>query len=199
MTIDVKIEGAAKLRELMGALGRGNRRRLNAVGARALENFVRRHILRYAPTKHATANLLGARRTGHYENALGAIASSATDAGGEVTVPIAGISRALHGIYMTTPTGQGKRYLTIAKHMASYGKTVAELRANGWTLFRPGKKKVLLGYRHRGERPVLLYALAESVRQRRDPSLLPTAAECEAAVAEAITEEVNRRLREAQG
>ncbi len=198
MNVSVTIEGMEKLTALMAALGPSNRRRLNAVGAKALENRVRRHILSYAPSKHATADALGAQRTRHYENALGAISSSATAEGGEVTVPIAGISRAYHEITLTTPTGTGKKYLTIAKHIASYGKTVAELRALGWTVFRPGKKKVLLGYRHKGDKPEVLYALAESVRQRQDPSLMPTNDECTATVVEAITDEVNRRIREAR-
>lgn len=196
MTVTViGMEGLnAKIRALIDVLGPSNRQRLYAAGAKALEVKVRRHIARYAPMKHFTALNLGARRTGHFEKGANRIASDATPQFGRVTIPIPGISRAYHAIRLDTPTARGKRYFTIPKHAAAYGSTVEELRRMGWKIFRPGKKKILLGYRQKGEKPVILFALAEKIRQNQDPSLLPTEAECARTACEAIVNHVNRRL-----
>lgn len=195
----LQMEGMGKVQALMSMLGSSNRKSLHAVGAKHLENLVRRHIARYAPAKHASATALNARRTGHYEKGANRIASSATADGGEVTIPIPGIGRALGDVVVTAPTKNGRRYLTIPKHAAAYGSTVAELKRQGWKIFRPGKAQILLGYRNKGDRPVTLFALAEKVSQRKDPSLLPSEAECSAAVCKGIAAAVNRRLAAAQG
>lgn len=196
MTVTViGMEGvSAKIRALMDAIGPANRIRLNSVGAKALEVKVRRHIAHYAPMKHFTASSLGARRTGHFEKGANRIASDATPEFGRVTIPIPGIGRAYHAIKLDTPTATGKRYFTIPKHAAAYGSTVGELRRMGWKIFRPGQKKILLGYRQKGEKPVILFALAERVEQRQDPSLLPTEAECSRTVCEAVKNHINMRL-----
>jgi len=198
MTLTVDYGDFGKLAALMNALGPGGRARLNRVGAKALEVALKGHLRRIAPGRHATAASLGANPTGHLRRGMAGIRSSATAAGGEVVVPIPGISRAWDDIRMTTPTREGKRYYTIPKHAASYGHTVAWMRAKGWKIFRPGKKLCLLGYERRGDKPVLLYALAEAVHQRKDPSLMPGRAECSAIVARAMAAEVNKVIAKAR-
>ena len=200
MNISLQISDLGKLQAMMNALGPSNRRRLNTVGAKALEVEVRRHVARYVPARHRTANELGGRQTGHYLKGLRGIAGHATNNGGEVVIPIAGISRAFHDIDLSTPTRYGRNYYAIPKHAQSYGHTVAEMRSRGWKIFRPGKKndpdapKILLGYKSKGEKPVKLFILTEHVHQRQDPSLLPSTSQCASIVSDAMTAEINRRL-----
>ena len=198
MNISLQIQDFGKLTALMNALGPSNRQRLNAVGAKALEVKVRSHVARISAGRHSSAGRLGASPTGHYRKGMRGIAGHATANGGEVVIPIAGISRAYHDITLTTPTSEGKQFLTIPKHAAAYGHTVPELTRRGWKIFRPGKSLCLLGYRNKGEKPVMLFALAEAVHQRQDPSLLPSQAECAQVVSSAMTADINRRLANAR-
>ena len=197
--MSVHMEGMGKVHELMAQLGPSNRQRLHAVGAKHLENLVKRHIARYAPVKHFSSTRLNARKTRHYEKGVNRITSSATGDGGEVSIPIPGISRALGDISISAPTRNGKRYLTIPKHAAAYGSSVSELKKNGWKIFRPGEAQILLGYRNAGDEPVVLFALAEKVNQRKDPSLLPSEMACSNAVCKGIATTINRRLQEIKG
>ena len=204
MNVQLQIQDFGKLQALMNALGPSNRQRLNAVGAKRLEVEVRRHVARIAPTRHRTASSLGGKQTGHYLKGLRGIAGHATATGGEVVIPIAGISRALHDIDLSTPTRFGKNYYAIPKHAQSYGHTVAEMRSRGWKIFRPGKKndpnapKILLGYKSKGEKPVTLFILTKHVHQKQDPSLLPTPDTCARVVSDAMTQSINERLRNAR-
>jgi hypothetical protein len=186
-----------KLKALFDALGPSNRSRLLSVGAKAMEVLARRHLGRVAPTRHATASALGATPTGHIRKGISRIVSTATPEYGEVTLPIPGIGRAWRDIDLSTPTRRGSAWYTIPKHRAAYGRSVADLRRLGWKIFRPGKKKILLGYRQKGSEPVLLYALAKKVHQPCDPSLLPGKGEFMKTFAGAIGREVTRRLRAA--
>ena len=198
MNVKLEMQDFGKLAALMNALGPSNRQRLNAVGAKALEVKVRAHVARISSSRHGSAGRLGASPTGHYRKGMRGIAGHATASGGEVVIPIAGISRAYHDITLTTPTINGKKYLTIPKHAAAYGHTVPELKRRGWKIFRPGKKLCLLGYKRKGEKPVMLFSLAEAVHQRQDPSLLPSRAECAGIVARAMTDDINRRIANAR-
>lgn len=198
MDIRLDVEGLGKVGEFMRLLGPEGRRHLNGVGANALSERVKRHLRTVAPSRHRTAIALGAAPTGHIENAVAAVAPHADAAGGEVVVPFAGASRAFRDIRLSAPTPRGRRFYTVPKHRAAYGRTVAELRSRGWTVFRPGRKRVLLGYLRKGERPVVLYALAERVRIPRDPSLLPSPDEAARTVRDAMAAECRRLVRRAR-
>lgn len=192
--VQLQMDDLSKLQAMMKALGPSNRRRLNMVGAKRLEVEVRRHVMLYVPARHRTANELGGKQTGHYLKGVRGISGHATQAGGEVVIPIAGISRAFHDIDLSTPTRYGKNFYAIPKHAKSYGYTVAEMRSRGWKIFRPGQKKILLGYKSKGDKPEMLFALAKHIHQRQDPSLLPTQDVCARVVSDAMTTEINRRL-----
>lgn len=186
-----------KLKAVFDALGPSNRARLLAVGAKEMEVRVRRHLGRIAPARHATATALGAKPTGHIRKGIARIVSTATPEYGEVAIPIPGIVRAWRDVRLETPTRRGKKFYTVPKHAAAYGRSVDALRRAGWKIFRPGEKRVLLGYRNRGDKPVVLYALAEKVSQRQDPALLPTRDELGDAFTDAIEREITRRIRAA--
>ena len=197
MKITVNMTDFGKLAALMNKMRPAGRAQLNRVGANAAMARVQRHIHSYARGKHLTAATLGAPPTGHYEKGAAAITANSTADRAEVLIPIPGIGRAYHDIVITAPTRNGKRYVTIPKHRAAYGQTVEKLRARGWKIFRPGNKKVLLGYRHKGDEPVILFTLAEAVRQRRDPRLLPSQQDLGNTFAGAIKTEINRVLAKA--
>lgn len=199
MDIKIDINGMPKLSALIGMLGPSNRLRLNTVAAKSLEVSVRRHVGRLASVRHRTAATLGAPETGHIVKGMRGIVGTASADGGSVVIPIPGISRAWHDIDLSTPTRNGKKYITIPKHAAAYGHTVSYLRARGWTIFRPGSKRVLLGYKRKGDKPELLYTLATHVHQPKDPTLLPSQEECARIVSSSMANEINRRIAAAKG
>lgn len=197
MNVTVQMTDFGKLAALMNKMRPAGRAQLNRVGAHAAMARVQRHIHGYAMARHFTAARLGAPQTGHYEKGAAAITSTATADRAEVSIPIPGIGRAYHDIVITTPTRNGKRFVTIPQHREAYGQTVEKLRLRGWKIFRPGEKKILLGYRRKGDQPVILFTLAEAVHQRQDPRLLPTQQDLANTFSGAVTAEINRVMRKA--
>jgi len=195
IAVKVDMSDFGKLRALMGRMRPAGRAQLNRVGANAVTARVQRHIHSYARGKHFSAASVGGTPTGHYEKGAAAITSSSSADQAEVVIPIPGISRAFHDIRLTTPTRYGKNFITIPKHREAYGHTVTELKTRGWTIFRPGKKQCLLGYKGKGMKPVMLYALAKAVKQPKDPSLLPPKAQLGETFAQAQKLEIERVLR----
>jgi len=176
MRINVAYESNYVVDAMMGALRPESRTELFSVAGRAVMNFVQRHIRGYMRTKHHTANMLGARPTGHYRKGAAAMTTSADSSGAEVRIPIPGINRAYEDLEIRP--GPGKRALTLPRAAVAYGRKVSEVRELGWTVFHPKGTNWLLG-RRAGEDtsvytlPTLLYTLVGGVLQRRDPSLLP--------------------------
>jgi len=197
VNVTVDMSDFGKLAALVNKMRPAGRAQMNRVGANAAAARVQRHIHGYAMGKHFSATTVGGSPTGHFEKGAAAITSSSSADSAEVVVPIPGIGRAFHDISLTTPTRFGKNYLTIAKHSASYGHTVSELKSRGWTIFRPGKKLCLLGYKQKGDKPVMLYTLAQAVKQRQDHSLLPSKAELAKTFAQAQKLEIERVMRKA--
>lgn len=164
------------------------RRRLFARAAASAANVVRRHLLRLAPARHATANRLGAQPTEFVGKAARRTYHEATSDAAVVVIPSPGFSRAFHDVVIRP---REKPALTLPLAAESYGHTAHEMRSTfGWKLFRPGKKKILIGVKD--GRRVPLFALADVVHQRKDRSLLPSDAELEAAAAHAILEGLAR-------
>lgn len=201
MNVSLEMKGFGKLQALMNALGPSNRQRLNAVGAKALEVRVRSHVARIAPTRHGSANRLGASPTGHYLKGLRGIAGHATADGGDVVIPIAGISRAFHDVEIK-PVRANR--LTIPINAISYGHTARELRSRGWKFFQGpvghDSELILFGYKGKGKKKVVkpMFRIKTIVLQDKDPTLLPSQAECARVVCTAMTAEVNRRIRNAR-
>ena len=186
MRLNVTFQSNYVVDAVMGALKPESRTDIYAVAGRAVMNAVQRHIRSYMRTKHTTANMLGARPTGHYEKGAAAITMSADPSGAEVRVPIPGLKRAWEDVPIRP--GPGKDFLTLPKAAIAYGRKVTEVRALGWKVFRPAAQgahltqksprqyseyqNIYLGYKG-DEAPTLLYTLVDGVVQRRDPSLLP--------------------------
>jgi len=194
MNLKIQITDFGKLAALLRIVKPAGRRRLYKVGTYEACYLVKRHVRKIGFQRHATASRLGAQPTGHFDITRHAIVPRVTGDGGEIKIRIPGIGRARHEITLTTPTSRGRKFLTIPEHPAAYGKTVETLRRRGWKIFRPGRAKILLGYRRKGEKPVKLFALAEQAHFRKDPSLLPTDAEIGNAAAAAMAAEIRRVL-----
>lgn len=192
MDVKLRVDGMGKLEAFIRTLGPGMRAHLHTVGANALSDHVRRHLRAVAPSRHSWADRLGGKRTMHIENAIGSVVPHADAAHGEVVIPIAGIGRAFHDINLTTPTCNGKKYLTVPCDAESYGHTVDWMRKRGWKIFRPGKAKILLGYKRKGDKPRKLFALSEGHTLKQDPSLLPTQDKASKLVVRSIARECKR-------
>lgn len=173
---------------LMKTMGDDGRADLHGVAANALKVAIQRHIHGYAMSKHATAHRFGAQPTRHYEAGANAISFAANANEGVVTIPIPGISRAFGDVSIRP--GSGKKALTLPLAAVAYGRTVGELRALGWTVFRPRGMDFLMGSNGEGD-AVPLYSLRSGVLQRRDPSLLPTREE----MAQTVTKAVLARIK----
>jgi len=176
MRLNVTFQSNYVADAVMGALRPESRAQTYSVAGRAVMNHVQRHIRAYMRTKHHTANSLGARPTGHYEKGAAAITMSADHSGAEVRIPIPGLRRAWEDVHIRP--GTGKRALTLPRAALAYGRTVAEVRALGWKVFRPKGTNWLMGTKGDDrETPTLLYTLVGGVVQRHDPSLLPSQGE----------------------
>ena len=192
MEVKLRVDGMGKLNAFMRTLQPASRAHLHQVGANSLSDHVRRHLRSVAPSRHATAERLGGRRTMHIENAIGSVVPHADAAHGEVVIPIAGIGRAYHDINLTTPTRNGKKFLTVPCDAESYGQTVEWMRQRGWKIFRPGKAKILLGYKRKGDKPKKLFTLSSGHTLKKDPWLLPLPKTATATVVRAIATECKR-------
>lgn len=171
MRLNVTFQSNNVVDAVMGALRPESRAEVYSVAGRAVMNHVQRHIRSYMRTKHTSAHMLGARPTGHYEKGAAAITMTADQSGAEVRVPIPGLRRAWEDVEIRP--GPGKRALTLPRAAIAYGRTVAEVRALGWTVFRPKGTNWLMGSHEGDKSATLLYTLVGGVVQRRDPSLLP--------------------------
>jgi hypothetical protein len=196
MRLNVTFQSNYVVDAVMGALRPESRAEVNSVAGRAVMNHVQRHIRSYMRTKHTSAHMLGARPTGHYEKGAAAITMTADQSGAEVRIPIPGLRRAWEDVEIRP--GPGKRALTLPRAAIAYGRTVAEVRALGWTVFRPKGTNWLMGSHEGDKSATLLYTLVGGVVQRRDPSLLPAQGEIAATGWEAIWKHIQKAVAKAR-
>ena len=196
MRLNVTFQSNYVVDAVMGALRPESRAEVNSVAGRAVMNHVQRHIRSYMRTKHTSAHMLGARPTGHYEKGAAAITMTADQSGAEVRIPIPGLRRAWEDVEIRP--GPGKRALTLPRAAIAYGRTVAEVRALGWTVFRPKGTNWLMGSHEGDKSATLLYTLVGGVVQRRDPSLLPAQGEIAATGWDAIWKHIQKAVAKAR-
>ena len=196
MRLNVTFQSNNVVDAVMGALRPESRAEVNSVAGRAVMNHVQRHIRSYMRTKHTSAHMLGARPTGHYEKGAAAITMTADQSGAEVRIPIPGLRRAWEDVEIRP--GPGKRALTLPRAAIAYGRTVAEVRALGWTVFRPKGTNWLMGSHEGDKSATLLYTLVGGVVQRRDPSLLPPQGEIAATGWDAIWKHIQKAVAKAR-
>ena len=196
MRLNVTYQSNYVVDAVMGALRPESRAEVNSVAGRAVMNHVQRHIRAYMRTKHGSAHALGARPTGHYEKGAAAITMTADQSGAEVRIPIPGLRRAWEDVQIRP--GPGKQALTLPRAAIAYGRTVAEVRALGWTVFRPKGTNWLMGTKDGDDSATLLYTLVGGVVQRRDPSLLPSQGEIAATGWDAIWKHIQKAVAKAR-
>lgn len=142
--------------------------------------LIRSHLRLIGLNRHTTANYLGAKPTKFWSTTARAVSfASATRDGFEIGVPNPAIGQAFHDV---TIRPKKAKALTIPISALSYGKTVYEL-SRRFKIFRPKGKSVLCAQRGRGKdkKLVPLFILVKQVTLRRDPSLLPSDDELNAA------------------
>lgn len=176
---------------LLAACGGAGRAALYRAAAYECAALVRGHIVKTAPSRHASAHRLGARPTGHYAAAARSVASGGDAAGGWVEAACPGLARAFGPL---TVKPRERRALTLPVDARAYGTTAPRLEQLGWRIFRPGQAGVLMGTPPGGGDPVALYVLARRVTLRQDRGLLPADAE----LADAAARGMARRVRTAE-
>ena len=182
------------------------RRNIFSVAASRVSELVRRHLSSASASRHKTADDLGANRTGFLEEgARSGVTPHATANEAEVLIRVPGISRAFRDL---TVTPKNWDYLTIPADAVSYGRRASEVRALGWSIFRPpakgsklvskdprkfsGYKNILMGSSN-GEVKTL-YSLAKSAHLRQDRGLLPADEEISSTAKLSIKQYLQRRF-----
>jgi hypothetical protein len=163
-------------------VGSSGRHLLYSAAANAVAIIVRAHLRHLGSWKHQSAERLGAQPTGILGRAATRTTSNATSEYGEVVIPTPAVRRAFHDVEIRPKSWD---FLTIPASREAYGKRAGVLAALGWKIFRPGKKKILMG-RLGKDAPKVLYYLSTSVHQRQDRSLLPSDREISSTAANAM-------------
>lgn len=150
------------------------------------EVMVKKHITKAARSRHKTASVLGAKRTGYLEGKA-ALVEGTHDAGGSTITVVGDIFARASGPVKVAP--KTKKFLAIPADKESYGKRPGEfsdldvirILAKGKTmlaLVRPGRTDE--GGKKR--RKKVLFWLVKSVTLPHDPGLLPSAFEFQGAM-----------------
>lgn len=171
------IEVTTALPEFKGlkAIQENMRSILGNAGVR-LNRLVSNHIRTIAAERHATANRLGAKPTGHFK-ASDVLPAKVNESDNSVTVTVTtpGIVRAVKDV---TILPKEAKSLAIPLHASAYGIQPRELNDRGeYEMFRIKKKgskepgNIL--YRRDGDELVPMYLLVRRVFQKKDESLMP--------------------------
>lgn len=182
------------------------RARILPLVTRRVFNLVQGHFAAYASTHHQTADRLGAPHTKHMERAARNMTHETAGGQGRVILRMAGIGRAFHDVEIRMKD----RRLTLPISKEAYGLTAREagrkFGEDNIFVFRSRKGSLILaakreaarrgrggGSRGKGGTPpkrtiIPLYLLKEKVFQKRDPTMLPEAAEIRRTAQSALEE-----------
>lgn len=171
------IEVTTALPEFKGlkAIQENMRSILGNAGVR-LNRLVSNHIRTIAAERHATANRLGAKPTGHFK-ASDVLPAKVNESDNSVTVTVTtpGIVRAVKDV---TILPKEAKSLAIPLHASAYGIQPRELNDRGeYEMFRikqkGSKEPGNILYRRDGDELVPMYLLVRRVFQKKDESLMP--------------------------
>ena len=186
MTLEITIpSGLSKFVDVVKA---DERRNIFSAAANAVRIIIRDHLSAQSARRHFTAANLGAMPTGILEKAAAKTTFHADQDHGEVVIPTPAVARAFGDV---TIAAQRAGSLTLPISRFAYAHRVGELKANGWSIFRPKGHDILMG-NLKDEDPVPLYILKKRVTQRQDRSLLPSDADIGTAAARAMITEIRR-------
>lgn len=172
--IDITGLDSTGLGELTAALQ--DREPMHQRMAADVGGFVQAHGREKSKTEHRTANILGAKPTGHLERAYAGIEDESDASGMRLLIPRDSRLRAAFGSYTLKP--KRSKYLTIPTHKDSYGRRAGELenltfiRLGGGGGVGTGSQALLIRKDDEGKMEVM-YFLTTSSEIKEDPSLLP--------------------------
>lgn len=178
----MRIEGSYNIDDLKDKVLRFTRAEtFTRIGANLVYRLSQ-YIADGASTRHKWANKLGATPTGMLEfrpsrsvsnSKTGATIFSVSDSSSATMVieGIMGIGRAFHDLEIYP---QNASALTVPINKASYAKTVADLKGEGWHIFRRGRTLVGNHGKTIAGRAVPLFVLCGHVHIDQDEKLLPS-------------------------
>lgn len=140
--------------------------------ATAGERFLKQYGRATAQGEHDTANRLGARPTGHLEDAYSRVESAGDSSAARLFIPAASRLRAAFGAYTVRP-GAGKKYLTIPVAAEAYGRRAGTV--DGLIFMRVGPRKQPVLGKPDGDRITTYYLLVTEATIPEDPGLIPFA------------------------
>ena len=176
----------SKVRDLSG---------LTAYCSNHVAVLVREHLAGEAARRHATARRLGAEPTGFLADAAGSVVAAPEPRAVVVRVDSPGVKRAYHD--MEIRPGNGSKYLTIPINRLSYGRrvsSVARLVGEKWFLVQNGGRILLASKKPENGALLPLYILKRTVRQARDPSLMPSEDEVSRRLVSSAAEYLRRHI-----
>jgi len=170
LAIDTSVDTATPFLARLSAAIRGDRTLLHDYVSRRAAETARRHVRTIAPGRHATADGLGARRTGFLERAAGSIEPAADSKAAYLEIPRSfGLQRAF-GPVLIVPRRGGK-YLTIPATAEAYGRRAGEIAGLVFKILGRHRALVMM----RGARDFQVYYwLVRSVTQPQDRLLMPS-------------------------
>ena len=176
----------SKVRDLSG---------LTAYCSNHVAALVRDHLAGVAARRHATARRLGAEPTGFLADAAGSVIAAPEPRAVVVRVDSPGVKRAYHDVEIKPRNGS--RYLTIPIQRLAYGRrvsSVARLVGEKWFVIQNGGRILLASKKPENGALLPLYILKRSVRQARDPSLMPSEAEISERLVSSAAEYIRRNI-----
>jgi hypothetical protein len=195
MIVDIQDRASALINQLKAGLSQ--RRALNKMIGRRVQNAIRDYLIRLAGSRHDTANRLGANPSGHLAQAAEKVAlpSNLTEIPEGILISLnhPGMGRAFHDVDIEP--GPGKKYLTIPQVAQAYNQRA--YRVSGLVFMRvgPAKQPVLaMPDKSSPGRMTVWYSLVPSVHQKQDRTLLPTDAEITAAALDGANDYVKLLL-----
>jgi hypothetical protein len=174
-TVDLS-QYAPRSAAILSLLDPEAKKEMHDFAATAVVELLRSHIRAYAATHHDTANQITggpAQRTGHLDKAAEGVEKGGITAdGAEVNIRSPGFRRALGPLPIRA---KNKPNLTIPVHAISYGKTVADVVAEGFCVFRPKGKDFIATSKKTadGAALIVLFALKDEVVLKHAPEMLP--------------------------
>lgn len=181
----------ARVRDLSG---------LTAYCSGRVAELVRGHLEHEAQGRHFTARRLGAEPTGFLEDSASSVVAAPEPRAVVVRVDSPGVKRAYRDIEIRPRNGA--KYLTIPIQRLAYGRrvsSVARLVGDKWFIVQSGARLLLASTRPENGVLLPLYILKRSVRQGRDPSLMPSDEEIGREISAGAREWIRRHIAAAAG
>lgn len=182
---------SGRIAEFAKGLGPAGMQKLNEGAAQSLWAAVRSHLEKESGRHHKWASKLGAKPTGHLEEAARSTKWAADAEAATVTVHSPGISRVNHPLRIEPKRA---RLLTIPIHALGYGRPASEVSA-AHRLFRPKGKDYLMA--KIDGKATVIYLLRKAVMVPQDRGLMPSDEELKSAAGRGYMAAIRKMLAKA--